>query len=184
MIFESEPWKSEISRWAEQFASINSKPLPLEKGVPFEAEQALFYSAFVARKLIENRKLTDKIGQTKLKVSVHEASLDELSKRAYPNSQYFALGRDFIENSSHEITLLGQNLLGEIIHSFLLLWSSDEAGKLNGFFLASYKTHKKRALWVSLKTYTEFLAVIAADVVTDSSWRFDPETGQTVITNT
>lgn len=166
-----------------QLKAIASKPLPPDSGVPFDAEQALFYSAFIARKLLENRKLTDAVAEIKFRASVHEASPEELAKRAHPNSLYFEIGREFADGSSHEIEMRSQDLLGEIIHSFFLLWSCCEHARVDGFFLASYKTHKKRALWVSLEAYIGFLEVVAHDVVTESRRLFDPDTGQTIVFN-
>ena len=70
MIHESAPWKRELARCAKH---LKPSKTDCSVEVPFQLERALFLSAFIIRKLVESRKLTDSVARQKLSVLFHQA---------------------------------------------------------------------------------------------------------------
>ncbi len=71
MIFESLPWKMELADHLRRFKTWEKK-LHTEKG-GFYIERGVFLSAFIVRKLMENRKVTDAVRDSVLGIEAYRA---------------------------------------------------------------------------------------------------------------
>lgn|GEM_PF-3289405 len=171
MIWESDPWKTELRKFSQSIEVIADEKIhydeaPEEEGEAdpfFELEKTLFLSAFIMRKLIENKKITNKVAGCSIPLD----AFDSLPNRETVASQitnplYDVQGRYDIENPQ-KIQCSAHDLAGEIIHSFGLAWMISEDGRVDGLYLCSYKNEKKRALLLPIGAYVRVLNRIADD---------------------
>ena len=79
MISESRPWKQERKKLLRTIRAEARRLKFDDEGEQYEArlfklERAIFYAAFVIRKLIENGKITDKVGRQAVEVTAFKAN--------------------------------------------------------------------------------------------------------------
>ena len=180
MIWESWPWKKELlvlaNKLEELLDAYSSEQTEEEYCLTvFNLEKTIFYSAFIIRKLIENRKLTDKCSKQKIIVQVFLATDTQPSIR---NTLGIEMGVDFNLEHNNSIEFPLGKLMNEIIHSFLLEWEVDSDGILKTIFISSYKNQKNRSIGLGFQDYLKAIRNIANDEVTSSQYYLDPETGK------
>jgi len=180
MIWESSLWKRELET---QASVLNTAKLDRDESVPFDVERALFYTAFIVRKLLENNKLTDGTANELVSVDVFDAKSDRSQRLSVQASGFFELGEEFDDTSKNSIQMKFGDLASEIIHSFALIWEVSEHENLVGAFVSSYRNHKKRAVHVSFNDWISLLKKIIEDEVTNVVVKVDPSTGALVRAN-
>ena len=186
MILESWPWKQELLNHAnvisETLVNYSSTDIEEEElgAMEFRLERAVFYSAYIIRKLIENGKLTDICSTQKISVSVYKSIATQPSIR---KSFGLEMGRNFESFENNKITLQLDSLMSEIIHSFLLVWQRGDSGQLEGMLLSSYKNQTKRALLLKFDQLIEIIRSVGNDDVVKIDSSVDPETGEVVRKN-
>lgn len=174
MIHESAPWKDELELCS---GDLFPRTTDCKEDVPFKLERALFLSAFIVRKLLENRKLTDKVASQRLDVSFHAAIDRErlAHQREMPGG--LEIGGDFEEKGTKgEASFL--NVANQIIHSLALYWVVDDDCLAEGFFVCSYKSQSKKAMLVSLDEWCRLIMSVAKDDVARSVIYTDAKTGK------
>lgn len=180
MIWESWPWKQELLDHANVIGETLANYSDIEtegedfSALEFRLERAVFYSAYIIRKLVENGKLTDTCSSQKVAVAVYKSIATEPSIR---RSFGLEIGKNFESSENNKITLHLNALMSEIIHSFLLAWQSDKNGLVEGMFLSSYKNQNKRAILLKLDQYCDIIRSVGIDEVVRSHSSIDPETG-------
>ena len=180
MIWESWPWKQELLAHAnalENLLSAYSDELSEEEyySTEFNLEKAIFYSAFIVRKLIENRKLTDDCSKQKVVVQVF---LSKDTKPTIRNSSGVEMAVDFETTSSNLIELPISKLMSEIIHSFLLEWEMNSDDILQTIFISSYNNQKRRSIGLKFQDFLAVIRSVGNDEVSSSSFYLNPETGK------
>lgn len=186
LILESWPWKQELLNHAnvisETLVNYSSTDIEEEElgAMEFRLERAVFYSAYIIRKLIENGKLTDICSTQKISVSVYKSIATQPSIR---KSFGLEMGRNFESFENNKITLQLDSLMSEIIHSFLLVWQRGDSGQLEGMLLSSYKNQTKRALLLKFDQLIEIIRSVGNDDVVKIDSSVDPETGEVVRKN-
>lgn len=180
MIWESYLWKVELKahRNILQSAKVDS-----DEDVYFNVEKALFYSAFVVRKLLENKKLTDAVSGRLIGVDVFNARPDRSNRLSVQAGGFFELGEEFDDIPKNSVQMKLGDVASEIVHSFAMIWVVSEQRNLLGIIISSYKNHKRRAVHVSFESWVSILNEIIADEVTKVVVKVDPSTGAVTQTN-
>jgi hypothetical protein len=136
MFFESHPWKKEIERHLLQFRKWSEKA-KLERA-RFYLGRAVFLSAFIVRKMMENRKVTDALRDRSIQCKPFRPfrSLSERVSR-FSGSDI----DDYDVSTPMEITISAFDLMSEIMHSYIFILVTDDCDYMTGVLVNSY--HKR-----------------------------------------
>ena len=160
MIYESYPWKQDLQRRknlilknnvAENF-EIN------DDGTYTIIEKAIFYSAFIIRKLIDcNSKLSDEADSYSLTVFAIAPLKQVDSMHRWPEEDSHDWG------SEKKITILGKSLCNSLIHSFLFFISFNDGGVVDSFCVSSDYDKNKVLYKVPLTEWVKYINFIVND---------------------
>jgi hypothetical protein len=113
MIFESFPWKMELKRhllvsqkWSEKAKTERAR---------FYLKRAVFLSAFILRKMMENRKLTDAVRDRSIRCEAFRSFRpvsDSISRFSGTDTD------DYDMTKPETITISAFDLMSEIMHSY------------------------------------------------------------------
>lgn len=162
MIFESSPWKSDLLRYLRQFQTWSDK-IGTQRG-GFYVERAVFLSAFIVRKMMENRKVSDAIRDRSIRCTAYPA-LRPLSDRV---SRFFGVSdpsKDYDMCKPAEVRISAYDLMSEIMHSYVFMPAVDDRDRCTGFLVNSYNKQDHRLLSVERIDFERLLADVANDEV-------------------
>lgn len=166
MIYESYPWKQDLRRrknllirynTAEQFEKDDDKAYTV-------IEKAIFYSAFIIRKLHECDKLSTEADSRKLHISKYPA------KREF-NKIHHSLKEDSHrwEQGIH-IDVPARDVCNWLIHSFIFEILFDEFGKVESFAVSSDFDRNEWLYIIDLSDWIEYMDFVASDFVVASNY--------------
>lgn len=162
MIHESYPWKQDLYKSYKWIAKYNTvKQLQRKSDIAYtKIEKAIFYSAFIIRKLIDCK--------TKVSAEVDRYSLTV--EKVQPLKS-FDLFHTIVSNDSHdwenpqELTILGKKICNWLIHSHIFFVLENKAGIIEGFGVSSDYDKNKALYIVSLRDWVSFMKFVASDDV-------------------
>jgi hypothetical protein len=164
MIYESFPWKMELQRHLVLVERWSQKS-DARKGGFFYIERGVFLSAFILRKLMENRKLTDALRDRSMRCQSFRA-FRPLSDRVF---RFFGItdpSQDYDMDNPTDITLSSFDLMSEIMHSYVFIRVDDETEAWTHFLVNSYRNRDDRLLMVSTAEFKKLLSDAISDSVT------------------
>ena len=168
MIYESYPWKQDLLRRKRLIIKYNRTDLLYEDNddrAHTIIEKAVFYSAFIIRKLIDCKvKVSDDVDNYKFKL-----------KAVRPLKNVNLLHRWPDENThdwANQITYTksGADICNWLIHSFIFYFGYDENETIDSFYVSSDFDKNKLLYRIDLKdwiTYMDFVgndSIVAADM--------------------
>lgn len=165
MIFESYPWKQDLLRRKRMFIKYNTvEQLENRNAAAYTAlEKAIFYSAFIIRKLIDCKsKLSDDADNYAIAVKKHKPLREINRNRNWPDIQ----NHDF-EHSESE-TVKGRDICNWLIHSYVFFFGYNEEGTVEGFFVASDRERNNFLCYVEIKDWLAYIDFIANDSVVET----------------
>ena len=156
---ESWPWKRELkllvaqlATWIEEFECDDDEKDagPQREEAGFQIEKAMFLSAYIVRKLIENKKVAD---------SIAEHQVDCHSSRyvgPHPIRIFGAdIERDFDHKRKSKQKISLQKLCHELVHAKIFNnGTTREDLVLQGFWVCSDLNQDKRILFVDFSDWT------------------------------
>lgn len=154
-MYESAPWRTELRKFSVIIRDSQSWP---SDEVPFELERAVFYSAVVLRKLIEDRKLTDSFITEKQRTVIHKAIPPNKSSilRNLPGSVEFERqDEQFLDISIYE-------LCSQIVHFLARNWVFKD-DKLTGMIVCSYRKQDNCGYHISFDKWAALLEKAAVN---------------------
>ncbi|MGZ9243608.1 MAG: hypothetical protein ACXW6K_24320, partial [Candidatus Binatia bacterium] len=175
MVLESSPWKQELSRRLDSVQKWASK-CHTQRGYCI-IERAIFLSSFIVWKLIENRKVTDKIRNRSICCDALKP-LRPLSDRVSRFSGVYDTSKEYDLNHPEPLTLSVFDLSSEAMHSYVFEPEVNNESSLVTFYVNSYRHKDDRVLRVDLVTYLSAARAIVSDEVVDAGIRKDPKTGR------
>jgi hypothetical protein len=181
MIYESTPWRAELGRHRHSISTW-AKKTHTRRGYT-QVEKGIFLSAFVMRKLIENRKVTDRIRNKVMRCKSHRA-FQPLSDRVSRFHGIFAIDREYDLSKAVDVQLSLFDLASEIMHSYVFDPKLDDKGEFIEFFINSYRNRDDRVLSVNLAAYCEAIDLVISDKVESIKVWKDPMTGRVHAENT
>ena len=169
MIWESSYWKEDLGRLADKL-----KTRKAQKNFPARSlaclEKEIFIGCYIIRKLIDAKKLSDRIVRLKLSVRFYSSigrkptwlTWDRDLDRSY----------DF-ENAQSESMSISY-LCNQLIHSFIFVPHFGSHGTLQGIFFNSDFSKSRKLYYLSIST----LGMLFRKVATNYPWKyqisFDP----------
>ena len=172
MIFESFPWKQDLRRRKNLIIKYNTAE-HFEKNDDTTytvIEKAIFYSAFIIRKLIDcGGKLSDESENYSLKVcSVQPLKpVDRLHRWPEEDSHDW-------ENEK-EVVVTGKNVCNWLIHSYMFFVVFNEDGIIDSFSVTSDFDRNKVLYRIPLDAWMEYMDYIASDDIVGMSSHYDPK---------
>ena len=133
-------------------------------------EKAIFYSAFIIRKLIDcGGKLSDEAENYSLKAfSVQPLKpVDQLHRWPEEDSHDW-------ENEK-EIVVAGKNVCNWLIHSYMFFVVFNEDGIIDSFSVTSDFDRNKVLYRIPLDAWMEYMDYIASDDIVGMSSHYDPK---------
>jgi hypothetical protein len=164
MIFESFPWKMELKRHLLLLRkwSKNAKT----KRARFYLERAVFLSAFILRKMMENRKLTDAVRDRSIRCEAFRplrSISDRISRFSGTDTD------DYDMTKSETITISAFDLMSEIMHSYVFIHILDDRDHVTEFLVNSYHKRDDRLLAIAKQDFENILD----DAIQDDVRRMD-----------
>ena len=173
MIWESGPWRRDLERDALLIAKWSAAKPTSRRDVLLEKK--VFLTAYSARKLLEARKIPDKIGSETLKFQSHPVK----AVPTWINWHKLDKCYDFSAKQTTSVTI--RELTNLIIHSYVMIFTMSRSKTITGFFLASDRSRKSRILYVPIKHYVNLCKKIAAAEVSSFSWRVQQDGQEQVV---
>lgn len=160
MIYESYPWKQDLQRrknlmlkynTAERFESNSESTYTV-------IEKAIFYSAFIIRKLIDcGTKLSDEAEKYTLKASTIKPlkRIDKLHRQ--PDE------RSYDWEKEKNVTVSGKNVCNWLIHSYVFFVVFNEDDVIESFCVSSDFDRNKNLYRISIDEWLKYMDFIATD---------------------
>lgn len=163
MIYESHPWKRDLLRRKQLIQKYNHAELLNEDAERAYTviEKAIFYSAFIIRKLIDCKgKVSDEVDQyTFCLKGVRPIKEIDLMHR-WPDVD--------THNWEHEetYTKAGTEVCNWLIHSYIFFLSYNVDGTIDGFYVSSDYDRNKVLYRIELKDWLAYMDFVGKDYVT------------------
>jgi len=175
MIFESYPWKSELRRHLGHFETWGDRSHTERGG--FYIERGVFLSAFIVRKLMENRKVTDAIRSRSVRCVAYPA-FRPLSDRVSRFFGVFDPNREYDISKGRKVQISTYDLMSEIMHSYVFIPIVDDNGRWTAFLVNSYNKRDDRLLEISRADFERVLKEVVDDNVVEVSVHKHPVSGK------
>ena len=161
MIYESYPWKQDLLRRRRLIKKYNRADLLSEDDdrAYTVIEKAIFYSAFITRKLIDCKgKVSDEVDKYKFHL-----------KGVRPVKEINLMHRwldDDSHNWGHEETYTkpGADVCNWLIHSYVFFLSYDENGVVDGFYVSSDYDKNKVLYRIELKDWLAYMDFVGKEI--------------------
>lgn len=170
MISDSYSWKRDLLRRKYLLEKYSASALMDEENdnASMVLEKAVFYSAFIIRKLID----------CKTKVS------DRVDTHPFRVKRYSTMGMNIhmlrkLNVNSHDwsseksITVNGKDICNWLIHSYVFAFGCGESRKVEGFFVSSDYDRNKFLYFVELSDWVKYMNIVSHDSIVEMSLRFD-----------
>jgi hypothetical protein len=178
MIFASFPWKKEMERLLKSLRKWSSKPT--SERAEFYIQRAVFLSAFILRKLMENRKVTDAVRDKSMRCKAYP-SFRPVSDRVSTFSGLADVGDDYDLTNPEDITLSCFDLMSEIMDSYVFrIVIDEETNSMVSFLVNSYNRRDNRLLEIDLQRFEQVLVDAVQDSVQSMSISRHPKSGKII----
>jgi hypothetical protein len=175
MIDESWYWKVDLMKRAKYLRSKSTQKRWPEASLA-RCEQNVMFGFFAVRKLIESRKLTEKVSRMSLQVQnyppkgrkIHHFNvhrIDDLYDLTRPKAG--RVGLPFLCN--------------QVVHSYVFSWTFEEPLTLSGVLVSSDRERSKRLLQISIAAIIRTFEAIGSDDAVGLTARFDDKKGDYVL---
>lgn len=179
MIFESYPWKQDLRRRKNLLLKYNKADLfeTNEESTYTIIEKAIFYSAFIARKLIDcGGKLSDEAENYSMKVYSVQPIKRVDNMHRWPEED----SHDW--DNEQETTVVGKNVCNWLIHSYMFYLVFNEDRVVDSFSVTSDFDRNKILYRIPLKAWIDYIEYIATDDIVSLSSRYDSKKEEYVYT--
>ena len=178
MFLESYPWKMELSRHLRHFNTWAKKSHSQRGG--FYIERGVFLSAFIVRKLMENRKVTDVVRDRAIHCKAYRP-FRPLSDRVLKFFGVLDPSKEYDLAKPEKLAISTYDLMSEIMHSYVFIPIVDEeAGAWVSFLVNSYNKRDDRLLEIARTDFERILTDIIRDDVSHGHVMIYPNSGKVV----
>lgn len=179
MIENSTLWKEDLKRYRDEFIRYNVlEHLLTEDDHAFDyLQRAVFYSAFIIRKLLDSPgKVSDAVDNYLLKVN----SIN--TKKRF--DVLYADPDEYSHDWDHPQTMEkpGREVCNWLIHSFLFNFSVDDNGIANGFIVSTDKDRNKRLYHVDIENWLSYMDYVISDTITHLRIEYSENKGERIYT--
>ena len=171
MIYESYPWKQDLLRRKQLILKYNRADFLSEdqdNRAYTVIEKAIFYSAFIIRKLIDCKtKVSDDVDTYKFTLTgIRPRKNIDLMHRLPDEENY-----DWDHITAY--TKSGEAICNWLIHSFVFCLGFDEDGKIDSFYVSSDYDRNKLLYRIELKDWITYMEFIGRDYVVAMNMHID-----------
>lgn len=162
MIYESYPWKQDLLRRKRLILKYNRAGLLNEDSDQAYTviEKAVFYSAFIIRKLIDCKcKVSDEVDSFKFTLSGISPKKEIDMLHRWPDEGRY--------NWDHErsYTKSGNEICNWLIHSYIFFFGYDKSGKIDSFYVSSERDKNKLLYRIELKDWLSYMEFVSSDEI-------------------
>ena len=170
MIYESYPWKQDLLRRKRLIQQYNHPELLGDDNdrAYTVIEKAIFYSAFIIRKLIDCKgKVSDEVDKYSFTIKGLQPEKEVNFMNRWPENGNY----DWV----HEVTYTkpGTDICNWLIHSYVFFFTYDTNGRIDGFYVSSDYDRNKVLYWVALKEWIAYMEFVGKDYVVAVDMHFD-----------
>jgi len=179
MVYESYPWKQDLLRRKRLILKYNTVEYfqKDEEATYTVLEKAIFYSAFIIRKLIDCfGKLSDDADRYTLSVIKFKPLKEVNAFHRWPDEST----HDW--DHSQQKTVKGKDICNWLIHSYLFFFNYNEEETIDGFFVASDYDRNKTLYYIRIRDWLDYMTFIASDDVVKLVSEYDMKAGEYVYT--
>ena len=179
MICESYPWKQDLRRRKNLILKYNTSEYfdKNYEGTYTIIEKAIFYSAFIIRKLIDcGGKLSDAADNYSLVVFAIDPlqKIDSLHRWPEENSHDW--------DNEKKLSILGKTLCNSLIHSFLFFIRFNDDNIIDSFCVSSDYDKNKILYRVPLDEWIKYINFIASDDIVQLDSHYSSKYGDHIYT--
>lgn len=180
MIYESYPWKRDLLRRKRLIQKYNRVEL-LSEDADDRAytviEQAVFYSAFIIRKLIDCKgKVSDEVDKYRFTVKGIPPIKDIDMMHRWPDED----SHDWDRETSYIKS--GADICNWLIHSYIFFFCYDETGTIESFCVSSDYDRNKLLYRVEMKDWIAYMEFVGNDYVVAMEMHVDDKKRDYVFT--
>ena len=180
MVFDSSTWKRDLLTNRETIRLYNTKQEVCREDyevVDTILQKAVFYSAFIIRKLIECQiKTSDEVDKYLLTVKRYKALKQFVPTYHWTDEK----SHDWEHPASEQRK--GYEICNWLIHSFFFEFLYNEKTKvIDGFYVASDYDRNKDLYFVQFNDWLVYMDFVANDVIVDFNVQYGLKNGERVI---
>jgi len=176
VIWESEPWRSHLLASARDLAKRAKTKRMTERRSVF-VEEAVFFGAYVMRKLDDSHKLSTSWRGTAL-----ECKRFPPTGRRRPNlMDWHHIDRHFDLSKPQSDTMSARDYCDLVVHSFIFMELLNDDRSIEAFYITSDKLRGKGIWQFGLNTVIDLMAKTAKDWPAVARMVRDPETGEMMV---
>ena len=180
MIYESYPWKQDLLRRKRLIQKYNRADLLSEDSddrAYTVIEKAVFYSAFIIRKLIDCKvKVSDEVDAYIFTLKGIRPKKDIDLMHRWPDENT----HDWDDEKTY--TKSGAEICNWLIHSYIFLFCFDENGTIDSFYVSSDYDRNKLLYRVELKDWITYMEFVGSDYIVASDMHVDENKKDYVLT--
>jgi hypothetical protein len=177
MIYESLPWKTELKRHHRAFKTWEGKGHTQRGG--FFIERGIFLSAFILRKLMKNRKVTDAIRDRSIRCEAYRP-FRPLSDRVSRFFGAFDPDTDYDLTKPTKVMISSFDLMSEIMHSYIFVPVLNDQGIWTAFLVNSYNKRDDRLLKINKSDFEKLVEDVINDHVAKIEVFMHPTSGKVI----
>lgn len=170
MVYESYPWKRDLQRRKYIITCYNSKERFDEKfDETYTAlEKAVFYSAFIIRKLIDcHGKLSDDADDYEIETEKRKPikEINGLNRWLdFENYDWDHFNREKVK---------GKDICNWLIHSYIFRFDFNTDGYVKGFFVSSDYDRNKYLYYFRIEAWLNYMSFISSDYIVELESKYD-----------
>ena len=180
MAFESYYWKKDIRKdisTIQRKMEINLQTLTSKKldEVCSIVEIKVFLIAFAIRKLLDTKKIPDRVAAKKIKII-------KFKRNSRAHGAFFNFKKLYELDKPIKADMEAKLILNQIIHGFVFQVFANKSGKLSHLYITSDYDKSKFLYLVNIKTLMKNFKEISKQQVVSMSIKYDPSRGIFVTT--
>ena len=171
MISDSYSWKRDLLRRKYLLEKYSASALMDKENdkASMVLEKAVFYSAFIIRKLIDCKtKVSDRVDNHSFRVQKYSTTGMNIHMLRRMINEY---SHDWSSETS--ITINGRKLCNYLKHSYVFAFGCAESGKVEGFFVSAEYDRNKCLYYVDLGGWSKYMDIVGHDSIVEMSLHFD-----------
>lgn len=170
MIYSSLPWKRDLLRRKQLFMRYNTvEQFEKDEEAAYTVlEKAVFYSAFIIRKMIDcDVKVSDDVDHYTLQVKKY------IPTKNVTRSNRWADNNTYDWNRPNQETVKGKDVCNWLIHSYVFMFGYNEAGIIVGFFVSSDFDRNKALYYIDIHDWLVYLDFVSSDDIALLEQQYD-----------
>ena len=161
MQFHDDRWKAELAVYAKQIETTEVLRSSPDDDL-FLAERPIMYSAFILRKLIEDKAVTDSLASRSVDVHAYPSTRNGRAVFLEVMLGQLEVQNEFDLNAPFDLRVSYYDLASEIVHADGFIWISEDE-PVQSFGVFSYRNFLNRMILVPKRLILEVIGRVVED---------------------